>query len=91
MTEEEQAFEDKIVEQKIVQGPWKAIPETHIEKHKRWFNNIVELLADLDNGVFEIPRDALGKVQWSEMSIEFLIQWTLLNSTTITHKHGELK
>lgn len=90
MTTDEQSIEEKIAEQKIIEGPWKVIPEDHQDKHKRWYNNLIELLADLDHGVFEIPRDAMGKAQWDQMSLAFLIQWTAINANKITHKHGQL-
>ena len=87
----EQEISDKIAEQRIIKGPWKVIPEDHPDKHKRWFNNLIELLSDLDNAVFELPRDAMGNIEWDKISVGFLVQWTTANTTKITHKHGELK
>jgi hypothetical protein len=83
----EQEIIDKITEQKIIKGPWQSIPESHEDKHKRLFNSLIELLLDLDDVVEEVPRDAKGDIDWSKISINFLLQWTSINASKISHDH----
>jgi hypothetical protein len=83
----DQELTDKIIEKKLLKGPWKE--ETHEQRHKRLFNNLVEIVSDLEHSDVELPRSN-NVIDWSGISILFLLQWTNLNSQKITHEHGEL-
>lgn len=79
---------DKIVQQKIIKGPWSEQKPTHEKAHQNWFDNLIGLLADLEHADTELPRDDNGTIRWDQISIAFLIQWSMLNTRKITHKHG---
>jgi hypothetical protein len=80
----------------IIKGKW---PEpSHQEKHQRLFDNLIVLLSDLDNSMNPevnhgavIPRDEKGNVQWDQVSVKFLIQWSMLNAAKIGHEHSKEK
>jgi glutaminase len=77
----------------IIQGPWK---KDHHTEHQEMFNSLITLLSDLDNSMNStinpgavVPRDENGVIQWDQISVAFLIQWSMLNASKIGHKHGE--
>lgn len=80
---------DQIAKSKIIEGPWKNLPENHLYKHKKLFDNLIELLSDMEQSDVEFPRDNLGRIIWDQISIGFLLQWTMLNAQKIEHKHGD--
>ena len=76
-----------------VQGPWKE--KNHLDEHKEMFDGLVRLLSDLDDSMNPqvnldavIPRNENGVVEWGKISVEFLLQWSLLNSSKLGHKHS---
>ena len=86
MTNDE--IDKTILDQKILEGKWPK--ETHEKQHQRMFNNLVELLADIENSNLAtegLPVTKEGSIDWDKMSISFLIQWSLMNGTKITHTH----
>lgn len=76
----------KLREGKIVKGRWPK--ETHEAQHKRMFNNLIELLSDIENSdvVENLPKNGEA-TDWDKISISFLIQWALMNASKITHTH----
>jgi len=80
-------IDKKIIEQKILKGKWPE--ETHEKQHQRMFNNLIELLSDIENSnlVENLPAVKEGSIDWDKISISFLIQWSLMNCTKITHTH----
>jgi hypothetical protein len=75
----------------LIKGKWPE--ETHEDKHKRLFDNLVSLLADLENAAkadsVVLPLQASGEVDWSKISVNFLTQWSLINCQKISHTHKE--
>jgi hypothetical protein len=75
---------------KTIQGKWQ--PETELQKHKRMFDNLIELLSDLENA--NLTQKALplkeNAIDWENIPIQFLINWSMVNLKTINHKHTEL-
>lgn len=80
----------------IIKGPWEA--PSHLREHQAMFDSLIKLLSDLDNSSNPevnpgsiLPRKDDGNVQWEGISVGFLIQWAMLNSTKVSHKHLEIK
>ena len=79
-----------------IKGPWNEL--THLEKHQNMSNNLIILLADLDDAMnpelnygATLPRTPEGNIEWGKISVEFLLQWTVLNAAKVGHKHVEGK
>jgi hypothetical protein len=75
----------KLRANKILEDKWPK--ETHEAKHKRTFDNLIELLSDIENSDVELPRNGEGAIEWESVSISYLIQWSLMNAQKISHKH----
>lgn len=79
----------------IINGKWPK--KDHLEEHKVMFDNLVSILADLENASksvnipIEIPKNSEGTPLWDQISVAYLIQWSLLNATKIKHEHIEDK
>lgn len=76
----------KLREGKILKGKWPE--ETHEKKHQKMFNNLIELLADLENSntANDLPKNR-ESIDWDTISVSFLIHWALSNVSKITHTH----
>lgn len=84
----EQEIMEKVIKEKTLKGPW---PEkTHEEKHKIWFDNLFELLQDLESSDCILPRNDKKIVLWNELTIDHLVKWSSINSNKIIHNHGEI-
>jgi hypothetical protein len=70
----------------ILQGKWVS---SHLEEHRRMFDNLCVILSDLEHSDVVLPRNENGVILWNQISVEFLINFALLNATKVTHKHTE--
>ncbi|MCK9429011.1 MAG: hypothetical protein M0R17_03235 [Candidatus Omnitrophica bacterium] len=76
----------------IIQGLWK---ESHLDLHKRMFDNLVELIEDLQNASrssktpIDIAKKEDGNLDLSKITVEYLLKWSLLNASKQCHEHIE--
>ena len=63
------------------------------------FDNLIRILSDFEDSVLPennpnaipLPKNANGVILWDQISIDFLLRWSMLNCKKVGHKHTERK